>query len=254
MLLTLSAWPEIESYLTRSTGIVIPIGSIEQHGPNGYLGTDALCPEIIAKAATEHADILVGPTFSVGVAQHHLGFPGTLTLRPSTMIAVLEDWVNSLIRHGFRRFYFLNGHGGNVATIEAAFAEIYGRFSFAGDAAPIVLRRRNWWEFREVDAVGRKLFPRGMGSHATPSEVAVTYAAYPEAMKSVVMKPKIAPTGPIRDAADYRGRFPDGRIGSNPALATPDAGKEIIAVAARAVAAEAEQFFTEGTTAAVAAE
>lgn len=252
--MTLSAWPEIESYLARSTGVIIPIGSVEQHGPNGLLGTDALCPEIIAKAATKHAELLVAPTFNVGVAQHHLGFPGTITLRPTTMIAAIEDWVSSLTRHGFKRLYFLNGHGGNVATIEAAFAQLYGAYSFAGQPAPFVLRRRNWWEFAEVDRLQRRLFPRGMGSHATPSEVAVTYAAYPEAVKTVEMKPKIAPRGPIRDATDYRARFPDGRIGSNPATATPEMGAEIIAVAAQAVAAEAAAFFSEDQSAAIAAE
>src|SRR5262245_51992929 len=79
MQLHLSTWPEVEAYLARSRGIVIPIGSTEQHGPNGLLGTDALCPEIIAREAGERAagdpaELLIGPTFNVGIAQHHLGF------------------------------------------------------------------------------------------------------------------------------------------------------------------------------------
>ena len=61
MQLHLSTWPEVEAYLARSKAILIPIGSTEQHGPNGLLGTDALCPEIISSRAGDEAGILIGP-------------------------------------------------------------------------------------------------------------------------------------------------------------------------------------------------
>ncbi|MFM8375337.1 MAG: creatininase family protein, partial [Phenylobacterium sp.] len=183
MLLHLSTWPEIEAQLKRSTAVVVPIGSNEQHGPTGLLGTDWLCPEIIAHAAQKEADLLVAPTFNIGMAQHHLGFPGTISLRPSTFMAAIGDWCRSLAAHGFTRIYFLNGHGGNVATIEAAFSELYAEASFAQRPRGFSLKLRNWWDLPGVNALASRQFPTGHGSHATPSEIAVTQWAYPDAIK-----------------------------------------------------------------------
>jgi creatinine amidohydrolase len=245
MQLHLSSWPEIDAYLAKSKAILIPIGSTEQHGPNGLLGTDALCPEIIGKRAGDEAGILVGPTFNVGQAQHHMAFSGTITLRPSTMIAAMVDWAQSLARHGFERIYWLNGHGGNIQTINSAFSEIYHGVTFdrvGSNHPPLRCMLRNWWELHGVTDICRQLFPVGEGHHATPSEVSVTYFGYPEAQKRVEMHPKIAPVGPIYDAEDYRRRFPDGRIGSDPSQASVEAGAKIVAAAVKAVIAEFRQF------------
>jgi hypothetical protein len=245
MQLSTAAWPEVEAYLARSKGIVVPIGSHEQHGPNGLIGTDAICPETIALEAAKEAGFLVGPTFSVGQAQHHMAFPGSITLRPSTMIAALQDWIASLTRHGFTRIYFLNGHGGNTATIQASFSEAYAPWSLRGEPAPFALTAANWWELPGVGATIRRIFPVGDGAHATASEVSVTYWRHPEAVKRVAMEPKIAPSGPFRDAADYRRRFPDGRIGSDPSQASIEAGGEIVAAAKTALIGEVARFFGE---------
>lgn len=245
MFLQLSTWPEVETYLKRSTAVLIPIGSTEQHGPNGFIGTDALCPQILAKGVEETTGCLVAPTLSIGMAQHHLGFAGSITLRPSTLMAVVQDVVNSLARHGFDRFYFLNGHGGNIATVSAAFSEIYAESSLgtAGSNRPSLrCKLRNWWEAPSVRPISRRRFGAAEGSHATCSEVSLTYFGYPEHVKSVTMTPEIAPNGPIYDADDYRRRFPDGRIGSNPALASVEAGEELYRAAVKELAEDFESF------------
>jgi creatinine amidohydrolase len=228
MRLLTQTWPEVESYLERSDGIIVPIGSTEQHGPNGMLGTDAICPETIAFGVADKMEVLIAPTLSIGQAHHHLGFPGTIALRPSTLLAVLVDVVRSLYRHGFRHIYFLNGHGGNVATVNAAFQEIYAHSSF-GDAEMTDLRLRlcNWYMTGGVGRLSKELFGDQEGSHATPSEVSLTFYACPDDVKSAVMSPALAHQGTIRDAADYRAQFADGRIGSNPALATVAAGERL---------------------------
>lgn len=243
MQLHTASWPEVEAYLKTSTGIIIPIGSTEQHGPNGLVGTDAICPEVIAREAGEASGMLVGPTFNVGVAQHHMAFAGSMTLRPSTMIAAINDWIDSLVRHGFTRIYFLNGHGGNIATIQAAFAESYSGWSLDADPCPYQLKLNNWWELPGVMDVCRSIFPVADGNHATASEVSVTYYAYPDAAKDVEMTPKVAPVGGFTDAADYRTRFPDGRIGSDPSQASAEKGAKIVAAARDALVREAGNFF-----------
>ena len=251
MLIHLSSWPEIEARLssgqTLSKTVIVPIGSNEQHGPTGLLGTDWLCPEIIAHAAEAGDDsLIVAPTFNIGMAQHHLGFPGTISLRPSTFMSAITDWVSSLSRHGFERIYFLNGHGGNVATIEATFSEIYAEWSFVEERPPFVLKLKNWWDLPGVNALCTRLFPTGHGSHATPSEIAVTQAAYPDRIKTAgPLEPKIAPMGPIRDALDYRARFPDGRIGSDPLLASPETGQQIIDLSVKSLIADVTAFAEE---------
>jgi creatinine amidohydrolase/Fe(II)-dependent formamide hydrolase-like protein len=245
MFLHLSTWAEIERFLERSRTIVIPIGSNEQHGPTGLLGTDWMCPEIIAGHAQKNADILIAPTFNIGMAQHHLGFPGTISLRPSTFIAAIGDWTRSLAGHGFEKIFFLNGHGGNVASIEAAFSEIYCEASFARRPSGFALKLCNWWDLEGVDKLAREQFPTGHGMHATPSEIAVTQWAYPDAIKSADYAPQIAPSGPIREALDFRARHPDGRMGSDPAQATPEKGRQLVELAAQGLVRAVDAFSRE---------
>ena len=189
---------------------------------------------------------MVAPTLSIGMAQHHLGFAGSITLRPTTLIAVLRDVVQSLTRHGFDRCYFLNGHGGNIATVQAAFADIYADSSLGTGAPhnrrPLRLKLSNWYSAPGVQRLSRELFGSSEGSHATPSEVSLTYYAYPHAEKQATMSPRIAPTGPILDAEDYRRRFPDGRIGSDPSLATREAGERLYRAAVADIGRDYEDF------------
>ena len=229
MLLHLCSWPEVEDYLGRiARGIIFPIGSTEQHGPTGLIGTDAICAEVVAKGVGEATDALVGPTINVGMALHHLSFPGSVSLRPSTLIALIQDYVKPLARHGFERFYFINGHGGNVASLKAAFSETYAAIADANlpNAGRIRCKVANWYQAKGVVELADKLYGNQEGSHATPSEVALTQFIYPEAIKTAPLSPQVAPTGrSIYNPTDFRAFYADGRMGSNPDLATPEHGK-----------------------------
>ena len=245
MHLSTATWAEVEARIkSGKTGIIIPIGSHEQHGPTGLIGTDALCPQIIAIEAEKSNDILVAPTFSVGMAQHHLGFGGSLSLRPSTMIAAMVDWTMCLANMGITHIYWLNGHGGNCATIQAAFSESYMPYSLKGEKCPFAHHLSNWWDLPEIFKFCSDMYPVGHGSHATASEVALTYWGYPEreVLRNVILEPKIAVSGPIRDAKDFRGRFFDGRMGSDPTQATKEQGGQIVAKCIPALIKDFDEF------------
>lgn len=243
--LQLCTWQEVETYLQSRRDIIMPIGSTEQHGPNGLIGTDAICPETVANGVAAKTGVLVGPTLAIGMAQHHMAFPGTITYRPQTLIATLKDVIASLTKHGFQRLYFLNGHGGNIATITAAFSEVYAEASLNGAQPDFRLKLTNWFMGKRARQLSKELYGESEGSHATPSEVSLSYYAFPDFVKQAQMTPKIAPKGPIRDAEDYRRRFPDGRIGSDPSLSTVDHGERIYLASVEDVAEDLNAFVEE---------
>lgn len=228
MLLHLCTWKEVEAYLEESQGIILPIGSTEQHGPTGIIGTDAVCAEAIARGVGEATGALVGPTINVGMALHHTAFPGTISLKPSTLILLVKEYLTSLTRSGFTKFFFVNGHGGNMATLKAAFSETYGHLTDLNipNASQVQCRLANWFACNSVYKLARELYGNQEGSHATPSEVALTQYLYPEAIKQAPLSAEVASSHSIYGAADFRERYPDGRMGSNPALATPEHGKQ----------------------------
>jgi creatinine amidohydrolase len=242
MLLVEMTWPEVADRLTTDKSIIMPIGSVEQHGPMGLIGTDAMCAEAVAQRAGELGGMLVGPTLSLGMAQSHLAFPGTISLRPSTLIAVVRDVVASLSNAGFTHILFLNGHGGNIATLSTAFSEINAERSAQAKPAALSIAMRSWFDLPGIRTLLRDMYPSGHGSHATPSEVAMTQALFPHAIKQATLEPRIPPEGSFSDAHDFRRRYPDGRMGSDSSLARPEDGERLIAAAAAALTTEFEQF------------
>jgi creatinine amidohydrolase len=233
MLLHLSTWTEVETYLQQSQGIIIPIGSTEQHGPTGLIGTDAICAEVISRGVGETTQAMVAPTINVGMALHHTAFSGTISLRPSTLILVIKDYITCLAKAGFTKFYFINGHGGNIATLKAAFSETYAHLEDLQiqNYQKVQCQIANWFMCGSVYKLAKELYGDQEGSHATPSEVAVTQYVYPEAIKKAPLSPEVAGGHKIYGAVDFRSRYPDGRMGSNPDLATPEHGKQFYDVA-----------------------
>ncbi len=103
--------------------VLLPVGSIEQHGPHLPLDTDSFDAMYMLEEAVKRIDgprppIL--PTVSYGVSDHHMSFPGTVTLRPETLEAVLIDIGRSVATHGFQKLFICNGHGGNTSVLNIA--------------------------------------------------------------------------------------------------------------------------------------
>jgi len=105
-----NSWDEVAEYLKRSQVIIIPVGSIEQHGEHLPLGTDTMVAEAIAQSVAEQAGVLTAPAVSYGWSPHHMVLPGTVTIRPEVLIEYLYDVIESLAQHGFKKFLLLNGH------------------------------------------------------------------------------------------------------------------------------------------------
>lgn len=111
--------PVFEDWLKNEAApvVIIGVGSIEQHGPHLPLGTDSLTARaFIHEVARRTNSVCVHPCFP-GYSPHHMGFPGTITFRESTLVAVLMDTVGSLARHGIKHFVMTNIHGGNTNIV-----------------------------------------------------------------------------------------------------------------------------------------
>lgn len=120
--------PEAEAILKRSGLVIIPMGSVEQHGPHLPCGTDYLASLVIGQKVAEMVDGLLIPFCPVGVTPFHMSFAGTLTLQPQTFIAVVEDICASLAQHGAKRVVFLNWHEGNTASMNLAGVSVQQRY------------------------------------------------------------------------------------------------------------------------------
>jgi creatinine amidohydrolase len=108
-------WPEVAEAAERGAGVVVPVGSTEQHGPHLALSVDAVLPTELGLAVAEQHDLLVAPAVHFGYRSRPLsgggqGFPGTISVRAQTLMMTVEDVLRELLRHGFRRLMVLNWH------------------------------------------------------------------------------------------------------------------------------------------------
>ena len=107
--------PEVEALLQKTDMVIIPVAYLEHHVNLLPIGTDFINGVEKSKLIAQERDILVAPVLMAGQSPYHMGFAGTITLRAETILQVHMEAVESLIRHGFKRFVIMNAHGGNRA-------------------------------------------------------------------------------------------------------------------------------------------
>jgi creatinine amidohydrolase len=110
-------WTEVREAIASRVTAVVPLGSIEEHGPHTPMGDYIIIDEIAARAADLTGDV-VAPIMPYGYSEYFRNYPGTITLRESTLDAVLTDTLECLLRHGFPRIAIVNGHAGNTGIVE----------------------------------------------------------------------------------------------------------------------------------------
>jgi creatinine amidohydrolase len=229
--LKLALWSDVQEYLQRRADVLIPFGSTEQHGPSGPLGTDAIVAEELANDVGEERRAMVAPAIPFGVSQVHAAFPGTIAVRPATVLSLVAEVIETLAHQGFRRFLIVNGHRGSKALLEVARAQVHA-------SLPAVrCLVAHWWELPEVRSVVLEMFGAREGHHATPAELSVVRRFYPRAVLDVPAMERFEPVPqPVTwTAEDFRQRYPDGRVGSDPGLSSAAAGDRIFAAASRAL-------------------
>ncbi|MDF9745804.1 creatininase family protein [Natrinema salsiterrestre] len=166
--LTTATWTDVRDLETDLA--VVPVGSTEQHGPHAPLGTDVLTAEAVADAGVERVDreVVRAPAISVGIAEEHRQFPGTMWVSEDTFRDYVGEAVASLAHHGFDRIVLVNGHGGNVDALR----EIGGRLTRDGDAYVVPF---TWFE-----SVGDHTADMG---HGGPLETALLRHCEPDSIR-----------------------------------------------------------------------
>lgn len=141
-------WFDIESYLTLDDRLILVLGACEQHGYLSLL-TDVKIPLALADAASKTTNVLVAPPINFGISPYFLAYPGTISLRATTVMDIIEDFMRCIFTQGFRRLLILNGHGGN----EPARARIHEILNQLPD---FQVNWYSWWQSHSVQAVAIK--------------------------------------------------------------------------------------------------
>jgi creatinine amidohydrolase len=223
-------WKEAEQAIRRARLALIPVGSLEQHGPHLTLDTDVA----VARALTDriHAelgdDAVLCPPVEYGLSEHHMAFPGTLTLRPNTLVAVFDDLVESLAVWDLRRVLVINGHGGNIDALRLVSRN--ARRDHGSLVAAIM-----WAALAAPEIADRAQSPQY--GHACEIETSVVMDLAPDRVREELIgtpgkrrsaDPLTDPPRSLVDQAVWMEEWTDDGALGDPSQANPELGKELV--------------------------
>lgn len=170
-------WPEIREAVAQNRVVVLPVGTVEQHGPHLPLVTDVVTASEMSRMAVEkiaNEAVLMPPVY-YSFNQHHMDFPGTIAVAGDTIINYVTDIGLSLAHHGFRKILLVNGHGSNVPFLDIAARNITNR-------SEAICVMASWWSLIPKDLFTKlreSEFPGGM-AHGCELETSVLLHLRPD--------------------------------------------------------------------------
>jgi creatinine amidohydrolase len=229
LLLEELGWPDVAEYLQRDDRLILVVGSTEQHGRHLVFGSDVWQPWEIARRLSERTAVLLAPPVNYGMSLHHMGFPGSLSLRPHTLSSIIVDLLESAYTHGFRHVLLLNGHGGNTASIETALAEALNELN------GLEVRLGLWWEEPSVKAVFEEALPLESAGHADAGETSMVMAIRPDVVRlDRAAHSSDSPQPDFLTRWVFVEHFPHGVIGADPRSASAEVGERALEAAVQA--------------------
>jgi creatinine amidohydrolase len=240
-------WREAQDAMSRADLALLPVGSCEQHGPHLALDTDLAVAEGFAGrlAADLGEDAVLCPSIPYGLSEHHMGFPGTLTLRPPTFTGLVLEVVESLAQWGLRRVLVVNGHGGNIDALRMVART--ARRDYGSHVASIM------WAVLASDEIAARVTSPTYG-HACEVETSVAMVLAPHVTRPELIgdpapraaaDPLTLPQRAVVDRAIWLHEWTeDGALG-DPRLANPDLGQAVVDAAYRRALEFAQSFAKE---------